>query len=182
MDLVAGLDSGTTATKAVAEVVTQVRERGTRCSGSASARRCTGLRRWPLRAHRLGPLITSAESVRGSVAQAGRQIAGELHKRIGAPSSRCHRSTAGPYNITASQWDPEALQLAGIDAAQLAVVVRSPWGQPARASPRPPNLPAGHVLHQRVRRPGDDVAGGTTHDLEGGASGRQGLGSTRGRL
>jgi len=56
MDLVAGLDSGTTATKAVAEVVTQVRERGTGCSGSASARRCTGLCRWPLRAHQLAPL------------------------------------------------------------------------------------------------------------------------------
>src|SRR3954447_26699854 len=93
MDLVAGLDSGTTATKAVAEVVTQVRERGTRCSGSASARRCTGLRRWPLRAHQLAPLITSAESVRGSVAQAGRQLAGELHKRIGTR----------PVDVTAPQ-------------------------------------------------------------------------------
>ena len=32
-------------------------------------------------------------------------------------------STTGLYDITARQWDPEALQLAGIDAGQLATVV-----------------------------------------------------------
>ncbi len=209
MDLVIGLDSGTTATKAVAvaadatviatssvgypllvpepgyaeldpvrlqtaaveavaEVVTEVRQRGDRVVGLCLSAAMHGLVPLDGAGSPTGPLITWADSRAGeesrSLADSSR---GQLHKRTGTPvhpmsplpkllwwrlhhpdafastpkwggvkevvlSGLCEdaylidlscASTTGLYDITARQWDPEALQLAGIDAGQLATVV-----------------------------------------------------------
>jgi gluconokinase len=209
MDLVIGLDSGTTATKAVAvaadatvittssvgypllvpepgyaeldpvrlqaaavqavaEVATQVRQRGDRVVGLCLSAAMHGLAPLDGAGSPTGPLITWADSRAG---EESRSIAlgsrGELHKRTGTPvhpmsplpkllwwrlhhpdafastpkwggvkevvlSGLCQdaylidlscASTTGLYDITRRQWDPEALQLAGIDVENLATVV-----------------------------------------------------------
>jgi gluconokinase len=209
MDLVIGLDSGTTATKAVAvaadasviatssvgypllvpkpgyaeldpvqlqqaaveavaEVATQIRERGDRVVGLCLSAAMHGLVPLDDGGAPTGPLITWADSRAGeesrNLAESSR---GQLHKRTGTPvhpmsplpkllwwrlhhpdafastpkwggvkelvlSGLCEdgylidlscASSTGLYDITARQWDPEALQLAGIDAEQLASVV-----------------------------------------------------------
>ena len=209
MDLVIGLDSGTTATKAVAvaadatviatssvgypllvpapgyaeldpvrlqtaaveavaEVVTEVRQRGDRVVGLCLSAAMHGLVPLDGVGAPTGPLITWADSRAGeeshNLAESSR---GQLHKRTGTPvhpmsplpkllwwrlhhsdafasipkwggvkevvlSGLCEdgylidlscASTTGLYDITARQWDPEALQIAGIRPEQLAVVV-----------------------------------------------------------
>jgi gluconokinase len=209
MDLVVGLDSGTTATKAVAvaadatviatssvgypllvphpgyaeldsvglqkaaveavaEVATQVRQRGDRVVALCLSAAMHGLAPLDDAGAPTGPLITWADS---RAAQESRGLAessnGQLHKRTGTPvhpmsplpkllwwrthhpdafagtpkwggvkevvlSGLCEdgylidlscASTTGLYDITARQWDPEALQLAGVHPEQLAAVV-----------------------------------------------------------
>lgn len=209
MDLVIGLDSGTTATKAVAvaadatvialssvgypllvpapgyaeldpvrlqtaaveavaEVVTEVRQRGDRVVGLCLSAAMHGLVPLDGVGTPTGPLITWADSRAGEESRSLAESShGQLHKRTGTPvhpmsplpkllwwrlhhsdafasipkwggvkevvlSGLCEdgylidlscASTTGLYDITTRQWDPEALQLAGIHPEQLAVVV-----------------------------------------------------------